>query len=251
MELLSIKKLAKTYVTGNTKKTVFSDFNFSMEKGELVALMGQSGSGKTTLLNLISGIDKADSGDIFLEDENIRNLRRKDRVNYRRTKIGIVFQDYHLIDSLNVYDNIILPMTLEEKKSDEIEDRVKELVKKMGIDHILEQYPQTLSGGEKQRVAICRALANKPLLLLADEPTGNLDVQASEIVMKDFIKISEKSSILMVTHDAYAASFCKRVVLFSQGKIQKQLYSSGDNQKFFAEILNELSHIGGSNSELL
>lgn len=138
MELLSIKKLAKTYVTGNTKKTVFSDFDFSMEKGELVALMGQSGSGKTTLLNLISGIDKADSGDIFLEDENIRELSRKDRVNYRRTKIGMVFQDYHLIDSLNVYDNIILPMTLEEKKSEEIEDRVKELVEKMGIDQILD-----------------------------------------------------------------------------------------------------------------
>lgn len=108
-----------------------------------------------------------------------------------------------------------------------------------------------MSGGEKQRAAICRALANKPLLLLADEPTGNLDVAASEIVMKDFKKISEKNSILMVTHDAYAASFCSRVVLFSQGKIQKQLYSNGDNQKFFTEILSELSHIGGMKSELL
>lgn len=245
MDLLSIQNLSKTYHTKNREKRVLDGFELSMEKGELVALMGPSGTGKTTLLNLISGIDEADEGTILLEGEDISKLPRKEQVQYRRTKIGLVFQDYHLIDSLDVTDNIILPMTLEGKEEDEIEKRLKELLQQRELTDIANQYPATLSGGEKQRVAIARALANEPALLLADEPTGNLDVAATETVMQDFLEIREHSSILMVTHDAYAASFCTRVVFFSKGKIQKQLYSDGDKQRFFSQILSEMSQMGG------
>ncbi|BBF44915.1 ABC transporter, ATP-binding protein [Lachnospiraceae bacterium KM106-2] len=239
MDLLEIKGLCKKY--DNREKSVFSDFNFSMKQGDFIALMGPSGSGKTTLLNLVSAIEKVDQGKIQLEGQEISDFGIQERTLYRRRKIGMVFQDFHLLDSLNLHDNIILPMTLWEKDMERIEERFLEVTKIAGISELGERYPMEVSGGERQRAAICRALMNEPKLLLADEPTGNLDRKTARSIMEYFQTIYKKSSILMVTHDAYAASFSKRVLFLEDGIIVKELQRTGTRKEFFVTILTAMT----------
>lgn len=228
MNILEITGLTKTYKSKcQREKTVLKDFDFRMGEGEFTAFMGPSGSGKTTLLNIISKIDQADAGTIVVQGET-----------------GMVFQDFHLIDSLNMRDNIILPMTLKGKYNDEIEEQLQKLIAIAQIEEILEKYPCDISGGEKQRAAICRALVNEPALLLADEPTGNLDLQATNHIMQYFTEISATTSILMVTHDAYAASYCKRVVFFQNGKIRIERIKKCTRNEFFQNILSTMAEMG-------
>ena len=245
MEILKITHLKKAYHGSNGTKDILDQFDFTMESGIMVAIMGPSGSGKTTLLNQISGIDKPDGGDICIDGKSQSNISIKEKTEYRRTTLGMVFQDFHLIDSLTVRDNIILPLTLQKKYFDEIEEQLEAVVKVSGIQELLDKYPSELSGGEKQRVAICRAVISRPKLILADEPTGNLDLENTQNIMEYFQQIKEKQSILMVTHDAYAASYCDEVVYFRNGKIEKTLVRGSDTETFFVEILKAMAFLGG------
>lgn len=249
--ILEIKNLKKSYGNKKIIREVICGVEFSIEEGDFCAIMGPSGSGKTTLLNLIGGIDTADEGSIVVNGEDIVNLSKNEMAFFRRNHIGIVYQDFNLIDSLNVKENMILPLHLEDLTVEEIVDAVEEISSLFGISDILEKHIYEISGGEQQRVAICRAMINNPDILLADEPTGNLDSKTAQIVMRDFIKLNEekKSTIIMVTHDAVSASFCKEVMFFKDGLITQRIKREDTREGFYRQILTELNRQGNNGYE--
>jgi ABC-type lipoprotein export system ATPase subunit len=209
--------------------------------------MGPSGSGKTTLINVISGIDKADKGDILLQGTNISNMKKSELALFRRRNLGLVFQDFNLLDSLSVRENILLPMILEEKTDEEQEEQLKKITEFLGISEILSRDIWNISGEQKQRAAISRALINNPALICADEPTGNLDSKSTKDVMSYFKKVNEDfhTSILMVTHDIFAASYCKRVILLKDGKVVHELRRTGSRNQLYNQIMEMMTMIGG------
>lgn len=249
--LLTIQNLEKTYHTKTTSYPVLQRVNMTVYKGEFVAVMGQSGSGKTTLLNIISGFLTSDSGEIFLADNNILNMDKNDLADIRQSKLGFIFQDFMLIDGLTSKENIFLPQIIAEKDSALMEKTTDRLLNEFDISHIADKYPSELSGGQKQRIAISRALANDPLLILADEPTGNLDSKSSNAVIEAFLTAKEELSatILMVTHDAVAASYADRVVVLSDGTVVQELQRKSTPKKFMDEILNFMGNPDGDENE--
>ncbi|MBX4269088.1 ABC transporter ATP-binding protein [Clostridium estertheticum] len=245
--MLIIKELKKTFVSKGSEYIALQSLNLSVKNGEFVAVMGPSGSGKTTLLNCISGFMTADAGEIILDGENILNIGEDKLADVRQNKLGFVFQDFMLINGLTVLENIYLPQIIANKNMKPMEDKTKILLDAFRIGTIKNKYPNEISGGEKQRVAIARALSNNPSILLADEPTGNLDSKSSSAVIEAFIDAKKNlgATIFMVTHDAFAASHSDRVVALKDGQIVKELVRNTPPREFLNDILNFMKGING------
>lgn len=245
--MLNIVDVKKSYMVGNEKYEVLKEISLEVEKGEFVAVMGPSGSGKTTLLNCISCYIPVDSGSIKLENTEIANLDEDEIAYIRNVDLGFVFQDYMLLNGLSVRDNIMLPRIIGGKVDSSMEESADRLCEIFGISHIKEKYPAEISGGEKQRTAVSRALINNPKIVLADEPTGNLDSKSSRAVIDSFLH-AQKSlniTIFMVTHDSFAASFCNRVIMLKDGFVWNTM-SKGNKERieFQDELLHEIKLMG-------
>ena len=248
MGVLEISNLSKVY--GN--KILFSALNnisFSVEEGEFVGIMGPSGSGKTTLLNMISTVDKPTSGEIIIKDKNPLRLQGDELALFRRRELGFVFQDFNLLDTLTVGENIVLPLTLDGIPVKKQDDELNRISKILGIEDLLNKRTFEISGGESQRTAIARALIHNPTLVLADEPTGNLDSKAAKIVMELFEQVNKKERVttIMVTHDPLSASYCSRILFIKDGAIYNEIYRGDSRQQFYQEIIDVLALLGGSN----
>ena len=247
MDILKVSNLSKVYGS-KVKSNALKDISFSIEYGEFVGIMGPSGSGKTTLLNLISTIDKPTSGKITLGDKEPHKLKGDDLALFRRRELGFVFQDYNLLDTLTIGENIVLPLTLENVSVKEQDEKLKRVSKILGIEDLLDKRTFEVSGGQAQRTAIARALINNPSIVLADEPTGNLDSKAARNVMELLEKINtkEKVTTMMVTHDPVAASYCNRILFIKDGVIYNEIYKSDNRMQFYQEIMDVLSSLGGT-----
>ena len=250
MDILKVSNLSKVYGS-KVKSNALKDISFSIEYGEFVGIMGPSGSGKTTLLNLISTIDKPTSGKITLGDKEPHKLKGDDLALFRRRELGFVFQDYNLLDTLTIGENIVLPLTLENVSVKEQDEKLKRVSKILGIEDLLDKRTFEVSGGQAQRTAIARALINNPSIVLADEPTGNLDSKAARNVMELLEKINtkEKVTTMMVTHDPVAASYCNRILFIKDGVIYNEIYKSDNRMQFYQEIMDVLSLLGGLSNE--
>lgn len=252
-KILEVRKLMKSYGTNKNKQTVLNGINLDINRGEFVGVMGPSGAGKSTLLNIVSTIDTATSGDVKIEGKNITNLNNKQISKFRRESLGFIFQDFNLLDTLSVKDNIALPLALARANEKTINKTVFSISKTLGIETLLDKYPYEISGGQKQRTACARAIITNPSLILADEPTGALDSKSSTDLLNAMTKLNEEqdATIMMVTHDAFAASYCKRVLFIKDGLIFKEINRRGTRKEFFKEILDVLSLIGGGDSDLI
>ena len=253
MALLEVRHLKKTYTNrfGTNQVEALKDVTFSMEEGEYTAVMGESGSGKTTLLNLLASFDRPTSGDIILNGLPFRKIQDKDLAVYRRKNLGFVFQDFNLLDTLSVRDNIFLPLVLAGEKTEEMKKRLSPLVKVLRISDLLDKFPYEISGGQKQRTAIARALITEPKLILADEPTGALDSRASHELLHMFEQINQAGqTILMVTHSTTAASHAKRVLFIKDGTVYHHIYR-GDKSRdeMFRKISETLTVMASGGKE--
>lgn len=230
LQAVNIKKIYKSRM-GSNQIEALSNINFSVEAGEFVAIMGESGSGKSTMLNILAALDTPTSGEVFLDGVNFSNIKEKERAAFRRNNLGFVFQDFNLLDTFTLEDNILLPLVLSQTKYDRMQKRLQPIAKSLGIDSLLKKYPYEVSGGQKQRAAVARALITNPKLLLADEPTGALDSKASVKLLDQFEEINRKGqTILMVTHSVKAASHASRVLFIKDGLVYHQIYK-GDSTK--------------------
>ncbi|KPI56993.1 multidrug ABC transporter ATP-binding protein [Clostridioides difficile] len=249
--MLKVNELCKSYKIGNKTYPVLKNISFEINKGEFVAIMGSSGSGKTTLLNCISCFIPIDYGEITLGNNNIRNLKEKELSEVRNQQLGFVFQDFMLFDGLSVFENICVPQIIKGGQVLQMENRAVSLCELFGIEHIRKKYPAEISGGEKQRTAVARALMNNPDLILADEPTGNLDSKSCRTVIDSFLKAKQEldATILMVTHDSFAASFCDRVIVLKDGIIYKEAVKSSSRREFLDELLELLKEMGGGQDD--
>lgn len=247
MAVLEVQHLKKVYTTrfGGNRVQALSDVNFSVEKGEYVAIMGESGSGKTTLLNILASLDRPTEGKVLMEGRDMAGIREKDLAAFRRNNLGFVFQDFNLLDTFSIRDNIFLPLVLSRTPYDEMEKRLMPLADKLGISEILDKYPYEISGGQKQRTAAARALITNPRILLADEPTGALDSRAADGLLKILGRInSEGQTILMVTHSVKAASHAGRVLFIKDGEVFHQIYRGGKNsEELYQNIADTLTVI--------
>ena len=242
MTLLDVQHVQKVYQTrfGAAEVTALKDINFSIEDGEYVAVLGESGSGKTTLLNILATLDRPTGGSVLLNGEDIQKISSKVLTEFRRDHLGFVFQDFNLLETLSVYDNIVLPLVLARRPIAEMEQKVKPIAEMLGISDLLKKYPYELSGGQQQRVAIGRAMITDPSLLLADEPTGALDSKSASNTLDLFDKINENGqTILMVTHSTVAASRAKRVLFIKDGLIYNQLYRGERSDQQMFELISE------------
>ncbi len=223
-KILEVKNLKKSYGTKKNIQTVLDGIDLEINKGEFVGVMGPSGAGKSTLLNIVSTIDTASSGEINIEGKNITNLNNKQISKFRRESLGFIFQDFNLLDTLSVKDNIALPLALARVNANVINKTVKSIATTLGIESLLDKYPYEISGGQKQRTACARAIITKPSLILADEPTGALDSKSSTDLLNAMTSLNKEqdATIMMVTHDAFAASYCKRVLFIKDGLIFKE-----------------------------
>ncbi len=247
-KLLEIQNVTKYYGCDESVSRALGGVSFSMEQGEFTAIMGASGSGKSTLLNVIATIDVPSSGDIILEDRSIAEMREEELARFRRDRLGFIFQEYNLLDTLNIGENIVLPLNLQKCPVKETEARLQEVAATLEITEQLHKFPGQLSGGQRQRAACARALITRPALILADEPTGALDSANSKSLMQTFTLMNQKlgSTILMVTHDAVVGSYASRVLFLKDGQIWNELYR-GDRtrQTMYQEILNTMAALGG------
>ena len=255
MALLEVSHLNKVYTTrfGGNQVEALKDISFSVEKGEYVAIMGESGSGKTTLLNLLATLDYPTKGEILLEGRSFAKIENSKKCAFRRDHLGFVFQDFNLLDTFSLKDNILLPLVLQGVQYEEMERRLLPLVQKLNIKEILAKFPYEVSGGQKQRVAVARALITNPKIVLADEPTGALDSKASSHLLKLFEKINEEGqTIVMVTHSSKAASHAKRVLFIKDGVLFNQIYRGNMNSEMMYRQISDtltLLQAGGNENE--
>lgn len=252
-EVLKIEHLKKYYSNSNNITKAVDDISFNIKEGEFVAIMGASGSGKTTLLNTIATIDNVTSGHIYVGGIDITTLKEKYVANFRKDNLGFVFQDFNLLDTLSIGENIAMSLVINGENPEVVDKKVSDIAKKLGIENILEKFPYEVSGGQKQRAACARALINKPKLILADEPTGALDSKSSRMLLETMEEMNEKlnATIMMVTHDAFSASFCERILFLKDGKIFNEIYKGDKTRKeFFNEILDVLTLLGGDLSDV-
>ena len=253
--ILEVKDLKKVYTTrlGGNHVQALTNVTFSVEKGEYVAIMGESGSGKTTLLNILAALDKPTSGEVKLNGKSIVNIKDKEISTFRRENLGFVFQDFNLLDTFSIQDNIFLPLVLSGKNFHEMKARLIPNAQKLEITPILEKFPYEVSGGQKQRAAVARALITQPQLILADEPTGALDSRASDGLLRIFNEINQEGqTILMVTHSVRAASHAQRVLFIKDGEVFHQIYRGmQNNQEMYQQISDTLTIIatGGVHHE--
>lgn len=245
MTILEVKNVKKIYTTrfGGAKVQALSNVSFTVEEGEFVAIMGESGSGKTTLLNILASLDKATSGEVKLKGMNLSAIRERDIAAFRRNHLGFVFQDFNLMDNFSVMDNIFLPLVLSGKKYPEMKERLRPIAEGLGISQILQKYPYEISGGQKQRTAVARAVITNPELILADEPTGALDSRSADELLDIFRDINQSGqTILMVTHSIKAASKAGRVLFIKDGEVFHQLYrGAGSDDEMFQRISDTLT----------
>ena len=246
--ILSVEKIEKYYGNkGNILKAI-DDVSFEVQKGEFVGVMGPSGSGKTTLLNVIATIDEVSSGHIYLNGKDLTEINKKEIGRFRRENLGFIFQDFNLIDTLTIHENIALALTINKTNKNEIDGKVNSVAKELGIEEILTKYPYEVSGGQKQRTACARALITNPKLILADEPTGALDSRSAQMLIEMISSLNKdfKATILMVTHDSFTASYCDRILFIKDGKIFTELVRGNNTRKqFFDQILDVVALLGG------
>lgn len=249
--MLQVRHLSKSYTSGNQVYPVLKDVSLRVEKGEFVAVMGPSGSGKTTLLNCISCFIPHEQGSIVLADQDISDLNETELARVRNRQMGFVFQDFMLLDGLSVFENICLPQIIARRPVVQMEEKARNICRLFGIEKIMEKYPAEISGGEKQRTAVARALMNQPYVILADEPTGNLDSKSCKAVIDAFLQAKQElgATIFMVTHDSFAASFCDRVVVLKDGQVYGELTRSGGRRAFMDELLNTIRTLGGDSDD--
>ena len=240
-EILKIDSIEKYYGNkGNILKAI-DDVSFEVQKGEFVGVMGPSGSGKTTLLNVIATIDEVSSGHIYLNGKDLTEINKKEIARFRRENLGFIFQDFNLIDTLTIHENIALALTINKTNKNEIDGKVNSVAKELDIEEILTKYPYEVSGGQKQRTACARALITNPKLILADEPTGALDSRSAQMLIEMISSLNNdfKATILMVTHDSFTASYCDRILFIKDGKIFTELVRGNNTRKqFFNQILD-------------
>lgn len=246
MSILKVEHLKKIYTTrfSGNKVQALSDLNFSVEKGEYVAIMGESGSGKTTLLNILAALDKPTSGEVTLDGQNLSQIKEKEIASFRRDNLGFVFQDFNLLDTFSLQDNIFLPLVLTGGMNfEEMNNRLRPIARKLGIYELLQKYPYEVSGGQKQRAAVARALITSPSIILADEPTGALDSKATDELLSLFSDINaEGQTILMVTHSVKAASHAGRVLFIKDGELFHQIYRGEcSNEELYQKISDTLT----------
>ncbi len=248
-QILHLDQVRKYYGANTNHITKAVDgISMTVDKGEFTAIMGASGSGKTTLLNCISTIDTVTSGHIFIHNQDITKIKEKDFADFRRENLGFIFQDFNLLDTLTIEENISLSLIINKKNPSFIQNKVQEISAKLGISDILSKFPYEVSGGQKQRCACARALINQPKLILADEPTGALDSKASRMLLETMSDINKElqATILMVTHDPFCASFCERILFLKDGRIFDEIFKGEKTRKdFFNEILDILTLLGG------
>lgn len=246
MPILEIDNMTKVY-EGKVTHRAINQLSFSVEQGEFLAIMGPSGSGKTTLLNMISTVDEPTSGTILMNGVNPHQLAENELAYFRRRQLGFVFQNFNLLQTLTVEENMVLPLTLDNLALSEMEERLAVIAERLHLQPILHKRPNEISGGQAQRTAIGRALIHRPSLILADEPTGNLDSNTSRDVLELLMHVNkeQKTTIVMVTHDPIAASYCDRVLFIKDGEFYNEIYKDDRRQMFFQRILNVLSLLGG------
>lgn len=252
--ILKIEHVEKYYGNKSSLTKALDNLSFEVEEGEFVAIMGASGSGKTTLLNCISTIDRVTSGHIYVAGTDITKLKGNALNQFRREQLGFIFQDFNLLDTLNVYENIALALTIQNVPAHTIEGRVRNVAKELGVGDVLNKYPYQMSGGQKQRVACARAIITEPKLVLADEPTGALDSKSAKMLLERFYHLNGKldATILMVTHDSFTASYASRVIFIKDGKIFHELIKGADTRKeFFGKIIDVVTLLGGDVSDAL
>lgn len=252
-EILKVKNIEKYYKNKGSITKAVDNISFEVRNGEYIGIMGASGSGKTTLLNCISTIDTITAGNIYIDGDNITKMNEDELSKFRREKLGFIFQDFNLLDTLNAHDNIALALAILGNKPNEIDSKINKISIKLGIKEILNKYPYELSGGQKQRVACARAIITNPSLILADEPTGALDSKSARMFLENLETLNEElnATILMVTHDAFTASYCKRILFIKDGKIFNELVRGNDSRKeFFDKIIRVISILGGDNQHV-
>ena len=252
-EVLKVENILKYYgARGNITKAV-NNISFNVQEGEFIAIMGPSGSGKSTLLNCISTIDNVTGGHIYVNNEDITKLKKKSLAKFRREDLGFIFQDFNLLDTLTVFENIALALTICKESPKNIKKKVLETAEKLDIKDIFEKYPYEISGGQKQRVAAARAIVTNPKMILADEPTGALDSKSSRMLLESLEKLNKEysASILMVTHDAFAASFAHRILFIKDGEIFNEIIKGKSSRKdFFNKIIEVVTLLGGDMSDV-
>ena len=247
-DILRISNIEKYYGSGGNLTKALSDVSFHVHEGEFIGIMGASGSGKTTLLNCISTIDTVSAGHIFLDGTDVTEIREKDIARFRRENLGFIFQEFNLLDTLTVRENISLALTINRLPAGKIMERVEDMADKLGIRDILDKFPYQVSGGQKQRCACARAMINRPRLILADEPTGALDSHSSQMLLDTIRNMNESLSatILMVTHDAFTASYAGRILFLKDGQIFTEILRGNDSRRrFFGKILDVMTMLGG------
>ena len=252
--ILKIENIEKYYGNKSSLTKAIDGLSFDVERGEFVAIMGASGSGKTTLLNCISTIDKVTAGHIYIDGQDITSLKGNKLNQFRREKLGFIFQDFNLLDTLTAYENIALALSIQRVAYKTIDKRIQEVAQELNIEGILNKYPYQMSGGQKQRVASARAIISEPKLILADEPTGALDSRSSKMLLEKMNYLNQQltATILMVTHDAFSASYASRVIFIKDGKIFHEVRRGQDSRKdFFDKIIDVVTLLGGDLNEAL
>ena len=253
-EMLKVTDLVRVYGRGSASTRALDGVSLSLEAGEFVGVMGPSGSGKTTLLNCVSTIDRPTSGSIVIDGKELTGLRGKELSRFRRERLGFIFQDCNLLDTLTAFENIALALAIVKAPSGEIPGRVEEMARLLGIEDCLGKYPYQMSGGQQQRCAAARAVVTHPALVLADEPTGALDSKSARLLLErlEVLNRERGATILMVTHDAFTASCCGRVVFLRDGKLFLELRREGrDRKAFFRQIIRVVSQLGGEMDDVL
>ncbi len=252
MSVLNVNHISKSYRTGGETVSVLQDISMSVEQEEMVAVMGPSGSGKTTLLHILSGMDTPDEGNVYVNDNEISTFNSEEMAIFRRRNMGMIFQDFKLLESLNVQENILLPLVIDEVDYETQKQKIQYILDVLEIENLKDKRLNEISGGQKQKVAIGRALIQKPKIVFADEPTGSLDRRSTKIVMECMRKMNRElgAAFLIVTHDVYTASFCHRVVLLRDGKLASEVSCTPKEIGGINAIINMLRELGGDEDEL-
>lgn len=247
MKIIEVKQLTKTFGTRFNQSKVLDSLSFAVEEGEFVGVMGPSGAGKTTLLNILSSIALPSFGTVSINGKDVTKMKAKELSDFRRKELGFIFQEFNLLDTLNAHDNIMLPLAVDKLSVADMEDRIKTAAKMLGIQEILQGYPEELSVGQRQRVAAARAFVVRPKIIFADEPTGALDSKAATELLHYLQEINhkEKTTILMVTHDPYTASYCDRILFIKDGVIFSEINKRGNREDFFQQVINMQATLGG------